>query len=68
MRWQLTPEAEKISQGREVVVIGILGLSCASGGKEKELLKEPVDKEIIQEATCRKITERAAPEEENDCL
>lgn len=35
MRWQLTPEAEKISQGREVVVIGILGLSCASGGKRE---------------------------------
>ena len=34
MRWQLTPGA-KISQGREVVVIGIPGLSCASGGKRE---------------------------------
>lgn len=37
------------------------------GGKEKVLLKEPVDKGIIQEATCRRITE-ITPEEENDCL
>ena len=27
------------------------------GGKEKVLLKEPVDKGIIQEVTCRKVTE-----------
>lgn len=35
MRWQLTPGAKKISQGREVMVIGIPGLSCASGGKRE---------------------------------